>query len=303
MRTIVFLSTFIFLTIGACSILRPAPVVEYDRVPATKNRNVCKFMEDTIVVYAIFVDVSIYHPWTEFDIKTTMDSLQKATNWLDAQAAGFRKNLHFSNIRHDQSGKWTINESRAHVSLALNGLMSMERNKRHSIRKLNPWADAIAKYAGKGLKYTPSGKIATRFRIHDKQSLMLALRDRYASENVALLFFVNGYYESHPSYTLFSETDGPDVEFSIITGKNPAVISHELLHLFGAVDLYPNKNYPNFNYEKLYKYHPDEIMRIQHKQLSKLNISPITGYFVGWQDTLDADNMHLLLHKRELIPY
>lgn len=286
--------------LGACSIISPINIVEYDKVPTTKNQNVCKTLDDSVLVYAIFVDVDIYHPWTEFDIETTMDSLNKATSWIEAQAGAFNKPVNFNIIQHKQGSKWVIKEKSARASLSLNGLRSKNCK---DLKKLNPWAEGIAAYAGKGLKYQSSQKMATTIRIKNKESLMLALRDKYKYENVSLLFFVNGYYEDHPSYTFYSATNGPNIEYSIITSKNPAVISHEILHLFGAVDLYPNSQYPNFNYVKITQAYPNEIMRIQHKELRKLTISPITAYFVGWQDTLDDVNQQLLLHKKMLTEY
>lgn len=285
---------------GACTIMRPNYIVEYDRVPTTKNQNVCKMLNDSVMVYAVFVDVDIYDPWTEFDVRSTMDSLQKATSWLQAQAIPYGKHVNIAVVKHEQGSKWTFHERRALASLRLNGLVS---DKIRKTQRLHPWANAVSKYAGKGVRYKPSGKMATRLKITNKESLVLALRDKYKYENVALMFFVNGYYKNHPSYTFFSATNGPDTEYSIITTKNPAVMAHEILHLFGAVDLYPNKDYPNFNFPQIQAKHPNEIMRIQHKQLDKLNVSPITGYFIGWQDTLDETNTQLLLHKKTLIDY
>lgn len=174
-KGLLFLTGLIFL--GACTIVRTNYIVEYDKVPQTKNQNVCKFMDDSLLVYAIFVDVDIYHPWTEFDVRSTMDSLQKATQWLESQGVKYNKKVHFDIIRHEQSNKWTIYERRAKTSLSLNGLKANIPKK--NMRKLNPWADAIAAYAGRGIKYSPLGKIAKRLKINNKENLVLALRDKF----------------------------------------------------------------------------------------------------------------------------
>lgn len=78
----------------------------------------------------------------------------------------------------------------------MNGLISLNPKRG---KKLSTWADDIAKYAGKGTKYKPSTKIAERLRIHNVMTLTLALRDKLKRENVAIMFFVNGFMEGHPS--------------------------------------------------------------------------------------------------------
>lgn len=295
---ILFASLLLF---GSCQLFRPTVIYqEYDKIPDTKNRNTCKFMTDSVLVYAIFVDVDSYHPWTEFDIRSTMDSLKKATNWLQSQAGNYSHSVQFEPVQYKDGGRLTIYERSVKVNLSHEQAFIRERKSR--FKKWISWSDAIAKKAGKGLKYIPSSKVSQRLKIVNVQTLNQALRDKYKRENVAILFFVNGYYEDHPSYSFHTESDR-FAEYSIITNKNPAVISHEILHLFGAVDLYPNKAYPNFNFKELAEKFPDEVMRIQHKEISRLSVSPITAYFIGWQDSLDKPNTRLLLHKYDLKGY
>jgi hypothetical protein len=68
------------------------------------------------------------------------------------------------------------------------------------------------------------------------------------------MIFVNGFSHSLSS----AKYHGLGPEYSILTCKNSATIAHEFLHLFGAIDLYPN-----------------EIMRITHKNIDKLMLSPL----------------------------
>jgi len=257
-------------------------------------------LKDSVALYAIFVDVGIYHPWTEFDIKSAQDSIRKACDWIENEASIKSIQLKIGTSFHRQSNRSTIYEKSAKTALSINGLRG---NQQKSYKKLTPWADAIASYAGRGLKYKASNGIHQKFKINSIQNLNLALRDQMKMENVAIMFFVNGYYENDPSISFYTNTAGQNVEYSIITTKNPAVIAHEFFHLFGAVDLYQNMNYPNFNFEELDKKFPNEIMNIQHKEIDKLNVSPITSYFLGWQDTLDHANTRLLFHKLNVLEY
>jgi hypothetical protein len=51
--------------------------------------------------------------------------------------------------------------------------------------------------------------------------------------------------------------------------------AHEIMHVFGAADLYNIKEAAN--------YEVTDIMNFQSKQLEHSKISPITSYAVGWQ--------------------
>ena len=92
------LSIFLILVflLAACGLFKPTIIYqEYDKIPNTKNQNTCKLLKDSVLVYAVFVDTDIYHPWTEFDIESTMDSLKKASNWIQQQAGKYDKAVSF----------------------------------------------------------------------------------------------------------------------------------------------------------------------------------------------------------------
>lgn len=297
----VLLIVFVLFVFLACQRISIVNYENYDKIPNTRNLNTCKTLTDTVQTYMIFVDADIYHPWTEFEINATIDSVEKATKWIENQAFQFGHQIKIQNNQHKQGSRLTINENSAKTSLSANGMQ--ESMKRKAMKKLLPWADAISKYASKGLKYRPSKKVHMRLKIEDMESFQLALRDHLGSADVAVMFFVNGFFEEHQSFSYHTQSVDYNTEYSIITTKNPAVIAHELMHLFGAVDLYPNRHFPNFNYSKIAKVYPNEIMRIQHKEISKLEVSPITSYFLGWQDSLSESDNRLLLHKVNVPEY
>jgi hypothetical protein len=272
----------------------------YEALPTTKNQNVCGFLKDSVIVYAIFVDAAGYHPWTEFDIESTLDSVNKAMSWVEQKAHDSNNHVGINVVQHKQSSKWSFPERKARTTLRMGYATS---TKRRHIVSFDSWADAIAKYAGKSVKKATGSKVGTRNKVINAERLIANLRDRHETENVALMFFVNGYYENNPSYSFNTETNGPDIEYSIITNKNPAVIAHEFLHLFGAIDLYPTARYSNFNSVELRAAYPNEVMLVQHREITKLEISPITRYFLGWQEALDKPNTRLLYHKSNFVVY
>lgn len=271
-------------------------------VSPSRNLNVCKTLKDSVILYAIFVDVNSYHPWTQYDIDSTLDSVKKSMNWIEKLAKENNKKLSINTVIHSQQSKLSLSETKIKpydLKLDLNLLHSIEGRK---VNTVDNWADKIATYASKGVKKTEERKMKTKNKVSNLERLIARLRNQYRTDNVAVMFFVNGYYENNPSASYHTYSNGPKVEYSIVTNKNPAVISHEFLHLFGAIDLYPNARH-NFNYKELEETYPDELMRIQHKSLNKLMISPITKYYIGWANDLDQDNTRMLYHKYNVLKY
>lgn len=67
-------------------------------------------------------------------------------------------------------------------------------------------------------------------------------------------------------------------------GKNSpraSTVAHEILHLFGAPDLYIEKATERYT---LYKY-PNDIMLLDTRNLGRLEVSEFTAYTVGWVDS------------------
>ena len=61
-------------------------------------------------------------------------------------------------------------------------------------------------------------------------------------------------------------------------------IIHEILHLFGAVDLYHTCDQSAENDELMETMYPKEVMHYSHYPLKELMISPLTAWLVGLTD-------------------
>ena len=102
---------------------------------------------------------------------------------------------------------------------------------------------------------------------------------------VAILLLVNKDGRSHAGID-FSDDNGDDVEcttiFSSLMGHKTASVNHELLHLFGAEDLYEEKSTgENAARAAIAKIHyPNDIMLAG----SNKSIGAYTAYAVGWTD-------------------
>jgi hypothetical protein len=269
----------------------------FDRAIATVNNNVCKRLRGKVVLYAVFVDTRYTQPWTEYDISSTLDSIKRATKWIEAEAEKNGVSVEID-VETNQNGK-IIPISYDFPRRTLSGTL-FSPTISFGIPKLDRWADAIAKKAGQNLPQDTSKVIRTKNRMNDRERLIARLRDINKTDNVALIYFVNNYYKDELSVTIHTASV-TDIEYSIVSFKDPSVITHEFLHLFGALDLYINPLERKHS-QKMQKLamneFPDEIMAFTYRDLSQLEISPFTKYLIGWSNQLDDKYSKMLLGRK-----
>lgn len=103
------------------------------------------------------------------------------------------------------------------------------------------------------------------------QEFAASRKETCQADEVALIFVMEKHFRA---FAMSSD----DLEYCVLTEGNDAhAISHELLHLFGAVDLY----YPYHIYGLTMQYFPKTIMCTYEGQ----EVDPLTQYLVGWVDT------------------
>ena len=124
-------------------------------------------------------------------------------------------------------------------------------------------------------------------------------------DNIVYLFFMNGNYFAYAFGTFKTVLEQPyeicilpyDLSYRKMT---PTIIAHEMLHLFGAVDLYKNDpdlltNDATLDYvDFCNKYHDTDIMYVTGWR-SKYELQPdtvtgeitdITAYYIGWTNSV-----------------
>ncbi|NBC84241.1 MAG: hypothetical protein GVY19_12810, partial [Bacteroidetes bacterium] len=106
--------------------------------------NVCKVLKGDVLVYFVFVDSKETYPWTEFDIQSTIDSMEVAIKWIERQA---KKNEISLNIISD----YHIGEEYTTVKRNLpmgTVLSTIEGSFKKGLEQLNEWGDDVAKRVG-----------------------------------------------------------------------------------------------------------------------------------------------------------
>jgi len=72
------------------------------------------------------------------------------------------------------------------------------------------------------------------------------------------------------------------------TMPTAAVIAHELLHLYGAWDLYPTYAQTSDRYAKAIELYPNDIMLRVDFRLETLQIGRLTAWLIGWNEQEEA---------------
>ena len=197
------------------------------------HNNVCKSLKNNILVYFIFVDTKETAPWTEFDIRTTLDSMDVAVRWIESQAK--LKGIHLNILTDYYIGLeyTTIRKNLEHGTV---NATATTPNTKKGLETLNKWADGIAARVGKDVHITTKDGIPGIKNPRNKERLVAHLRDEKEVESVALLYLVNNYYRNDISITV-NHLNTNNVEFAIASYKYPAIIAQNILNLFGAANL------------------------------------------------------------------
>lgn len=261
----------------------------------TMNNNVCKYLMGKVLVYAVFVDTKYTNPWTTHDIRSTMDSVQAAMDWILVNAAKDSIPLKIEIKAHSKKTVMPIPCNFTYRTLGPTAKRILTGNGGYWVegtRNLDRWADKISKVATTHLMPDTSSIIYTQIKPKGRNEFMLRIRDLYKYDNVALMFFINNYNADEYSLAMHTAHDWT-VEYAIISHKSPRVIAHHFLHLFGALDLY---FLPYGKRKKMKKMTarasevaPNEIMAWTVKNIDKLEISNFTKYLIGWKPILDAE--------------
>ena len=117
------------------------------------------------------------------------------------------------------------------------------------------------------------------------------LLQEYGADGIATCMFVNA---PGRSYAIVYDGEDNVMESLVMFARNdkgteeePAVYAHEILHVFGAHDLYNGEEYSREVTDYIAASYPDEIMRsVAGEGKISEQISRITAYHLGWIDEI-----------------
>ena len=264
-----------------------------------RHNNVCKALKNDVLLYFVFIDSRTTYPWTEFDILTTIDSIQVAAQWLEKEAE--RNNIDL-NIKTD----YYIGDEFATIERNLPGKSVSDilnnSNLIKGMESLNRWGDYVSKIIGESLYIKEKDGIPLQKRPSNKERLMAFLRDEYQVESVGLLLMINNYFRTDVSLAI-NTLHNDDVEFAVVSYKYPSEIAHSFLHLYGAADLAESPfRRSQRKIRMASQTFPDDIMSdVYAKPIESLEIGDFTRYMIGWTEELDEAYSPLLTERLTLL--
>ena len=290
--------------LGITALLLLAGCKHSARIGTVKN-NVCKTLEKKVVVYAVFVDSEHTHAWSAYDIRSTLDSVQIAIDWINLQARKEGKSL-FMELQYAKRNN-TIPFKEDFQYKTLSGTLFRFMDISRGIDMVDKWSNNIAKDVARNFPDDTSSLVLTKNKPQDRERLIAKLRNFYETDNIALVYFINNYYENEISVSFHTGSDDR-TEYAVVSNKEPAVIAHEILHLFGALDLYISPFDRGFfarhKKKRAMKRYPNEIMAFAYKDIDSLNISAFTRYLLGWDKKLKPGKGKMFLRRRwKLLEY
>lgn len=266
-------------------------------LPSVRN-NVCKTLDNKVILYAIFVDSKTTHPWSSYDLTSTMDSIQKSINWIEKMAELNKIPLSIILKHPEKNKKIPVRGELKYKTLS--GTLFRNRDIKLGIDLIDDWSNNIAKRLNSMFPSDSSSIITTKNTLSSRERLIAKLRDIHKTDNIALLYFVNNYFEDEISFALHTSSDSK-TEYAVVSTKHPSVIAHEFLHLFGAVDLYISpfdRRSSKRKKKKIMKLYSNEIMAFAHRSIDSLDISSFTKYLIGWDIKLNEEDRKILIPKR-----
>ncbi len=263
----------IIFTIISITLLSSTKIASETPIIKSRNNNVCKIVSGDILVYVIFTKTKDSYDWKEYDLASTIDSLNVAINWIQQKAEN-------NNIKAKLMLDYFGNDSIKSIYSKMGGSVKKLITNKDGIESIEKWGDKIAKISSQE---------------KDKERLIAQLRDQNGVESVALIYMINNYFSSDYAIS-FNTTNQEQVEYSIISSKKPQIIAQEILHLFGAPYLGNHSSIKNEKVqEEMNKLYPKDIMLSKYQSnINKCEISDITKYYIGWADSLSTENKTLL---------
>ena len=229
-------------------------VLPADGLRHTRNVGLAKTLRGSICVCTFFVSEKNWQ--NDQYHKLYKQNLEIAEKWLTREAKKYGSTISFENV-------YPLGDSSIPID-KIYGLNENDPNAYGSFLKVLESMEISGKEFRKRLRYeTACENIVTNFVI-DKDGRSYCFLDYQGSGE-----------DSFMDFTWIYKTGWGKV-------NPPGVIAHEMLHAFGAFDLYERENYRKEQSNAVKKYYPDEIMyTADYQNINKSYISPITAWKVG----------------------
>jgi len=224
-----------------------------------------KDLKGKVLTLYVFLETAAA-PWTTEEKQSKLTELATAQQWLASQASYWNVALE---CFIKPLGKSETNQTK---NVPIGNGSGTERI---------DWAKEIVKKSGYRNPRQAYRKISRKMGVDNLQLIIFAKAGgisyamRFAKNNSKRKFFME-------SVMLFQRYDN-DAQMPVA-----AIIAHEILHLYGAWDLYTTYAQTADRHQKAQELFPDDIMLRVGYDLHQLKVDDLTAWLVGWNKTEQA---------------
>ncbi len=235
-----------------------------------QNEGSAKRLTGKCLVINLFIDDAV-SKWSDDDIEGTLAFVNAGTDFISAQAEAYGADL---------SLYVTDKRSSVYLKTSRNITTSMEDYL---------WIELLfADTTYRNLE----GCVSSYFDLDEYDNWCVLLHINKMGRSYALAcnstFYDYNIYSSERAVMYYS-TDTDYTYYSVA-----GTYAHELLHLFGAGDLYDNFISPDAA-EALEHFYPNAIMSVVGNDMEMFGICPYTAYLIGWIDSIPEPFDRLLI--------
>jgi len=217
-------------------------------------------------------DVYVHHiflgdktsSWTEFEKDQVKRKLNEAYNFINVYSRQYNKQVRF------------FDEFATDVTIR----SRIPRDAHADPR----WTEVVIAMGDDGSAEKTIRRIKTEKNV-ENAIICLHVNKAALSYNLAYYENVTRCYAAERMVCFTSYPDGRET--------SAATYAHEILHLFGAGDLYfPYDKTPDRKTEAGRLFPNDVMFRVDY-DIFQLNVGKFTAYRIGWEDHLSSDYLHL----------
>ncbi len=216
------------------------------------NAGSARVLEGSVYIITFFVSET---PWPESYKMDLFKQMRDAESWLEWKAKEYGKNLRFINGVHGLFEPFKTDIVPDYNSGNASGVIATKYLSKAGC-PLDGYKDWVKKNSG------------------CDQSLVFVIANKEG----------RGYASPIASGGSDNSPEGAILYHSYHDPLYAGCIIHEILHLFGAVDLYHTCDQSEENDQKIDKMYPKEVMHRPYNPLKELQMSPLTAWLVGLTD-------------------
>ena len=230
-----------------------------------------KFLEGRNLLVCIFVSVG-GAAWNPGDVTTAADNLKIAADFITDQGKKYGKTVEFTyDFRQHTDLRYDMNFEGDFFRIPADGVFTAEDNATSdkTLKDMHAFIEENIPYN--------------------------TLADKYRTDSIGYVVFVNatGWEYATPYRSGYDSIERYHERAVIFSGNNgyPSEYVHEILHMYGAVELYVDYARDGVSkefVEYVAETYPDDVMRVCYQTRTRISnsISPVTAYCIGWLDSI-----------------